>query len=66
MNGHQGVYDYLKVSRETTTGPSMVVESESESESEFTAVSNHQVPIPRNVQSNFSPDLILAQILCLV
>lgn len=51
INGHQGVYDYLKLSRESKSQQRPVpADSDSESESSITAISNsqsaRQVPIP--------------------
>lgn len=45
LNGHQGVYDYLKLSRESKSRTTMISEEIGESESEtesITAVSNSQ------------------------
>ena len=53
LNGHQGVYDYLKFSRESSNSRSAMIseeiaESDSETES-ITAISNSQ-PIQARVQ----------------
>ena len=45
LNGHQGVYDYLKLSRESKSHTTMISEEIGESESEtesITAISNSQ------------------------